>query len=1315
MPRTHHNAELGTLVTRTRKPLTGAFSRAVAPLALLVLTLGILVGPAATSAQAADQHVFDAGLSLTGNCTTSTADSVPDPGCPYPADHQPKAFNDACGVATDPLGYIYVASAGAPFVVDDRIDVFDPSGHFVTEIAGSEDQVCRLAVDSQGRIYATKVGEKVIRYTPAPGSYPPTPGSDYGAAVDFASGGGGATGVAIDPTNDYVYVATPGGVREYDPAGNLLATLAGSGTDVAVWHRGANFDIYTVDSSGTARVYDGVDHHLVRTVTGATTDTQAYPYASIAVDQANGDFYVGEIAQQRRVNQFSAAGDLIGRIAYDPFRNANDASDLALDGSTASPNQGYLYVTSGVTSGAHAFAFAPLDIHPPAVSGQATSRISTTTATLEGTLTANGADTAYRFEYTDDADFQANAWANATSVPIPDGQLGADQPPATAVSAPIAGLQPDTTYHFRLVATNHCNPLLDPGQECTTEGPDTSFATYPEPQLSPGCPNAAFRTGPSAYLPDCRAYELVTPPDSNGMVPLWATTGNIDISLAAPGGGSLLFASDNGALPGPGGNGKFDAYRAQRGAGGWASQNVSPSGAQARYPEALAASPDHAYLLWEVAAPRGGSLDIGGISGASNYVRTPDGSFELVGRADPGFEDDPGTEPLWITAGAGHTIFRTGGTVSSSAPQLRADAPPTGTDALYDRTPAGLHTVSLLPGNLTPAAGRNARYQGASADGTVVLFRLGIDDGSTPLYARVDNADTYQLAAGSSAAGSATFSCEDGTTDSATESFQWLRNGTPIPGATLSTYTTTAADAGTVVQCQLFNVNPNAGATEVGDYVPLTPAAASPPTAPPRPYAAPSTSGSLSVPGPAADRTLTCVPGSWGGSPTFAYQWYKSGVAIPGATLSTFTVTAGSLTAPATFQCRITGTNAGGGLSIASGKLDTSPAPSPAAPTITPKSRNVTVQPAGASQNGDRVFYMLNGNLHAFDTGTQADDQITTTGDITPVNISADGSHVYFTSPSQLDGQAGVAAQPNLYLWDGSTIKFIATLDPADVALAYGPGGGELPSLARWVGFAASHSNSALDSSRSTPDGTALVFESKARLTAYDNAGHTEIYRYHAGDPGPTCVSCNPTGTPAGSDARLQSVASNPDTPFAPLSPTTPVANLAADGNSVFFESDDRLVTGDTDGLSDVYEWKAEGTGGCTRPAGCIALISSGQSATPNYLYAVTPDGSDVFFRTTDSLLPSDTDGGVPSIYDAHLGGGFATESTTPPCVGDACQGQASAPPAPPGAASAGLSGPGNLEPRPRCAKGKHRVVRSGKARCVTKRHKKHHHRRAAR
>jgi hypothetical protein len=60
--------------------------------------------------------------------------------------------------------------------------------------------------------------------------------------------------------------------------------------------------------------------------------------------------------------------------------------------------------------------------------------------------------------------------------------------------------------------------------------------------------------------------------------------------------------------------------------------------------------------------------------------------------------------------------------------------------------------------------------------------------------------------------------------------------------------------------------------------------------------------GTLTAPTPtisgtkAVGNTLTIVPGTWGPAPvTLAYQWYRSGVAISGATATTYALTASDL------------------------------------------------------------------------------------------------------------------------------------------------------------------------------------------------------------------------------------------------------------------------------------------------------------------------------------------------------------------------------------------------------------------------------------
>jgi len=328
-------------------------------------------------------------------------------------------------------------------------------------------------------------------------------------------------------------------------------------------------------------------------------------------------------------------------------------------------------------------------------------------------------------------------------------------------------------------------------------------------------------------------------------------------------------------------------------------------------------------------------------------------------------------------------------------------------------------------------------------------------------------------------------------------------------------------------------------------------------------------------------------------------------------------------------------------------------------------------------------------------------------------NVSADGFHAFFTSDEAIAGtepnenceegqlhcEEAEDGAHNLYVWNGVTTSFIAVLDPQDfVSFA---GLKEL-SQGRWTTAigAGEFIGRGKAPSRSTPDGRVIVFQSHAQLTPYANEGHGEIYRYDpAAAPGQRliCVSCDPSLASASDDAMLQSIT-------APQRATTLIPNVRDDGQEVVFQSVDRLLPEDANAVQDVYEWRAQGVGGCTRQGGCLALISSGQGEDASYLYSMTPDGHDVFFTTKEKLVGRDVSGSA-SIYDARVNGGIPEPPTAAPCQGDACQGQGSIPPVLPSPASA-ARGEGERR-RSRCARGKRRV----KGHCVKRAHPHHHHR----
>jgi hypothetical protein len=359
----------------------------------------------------------------------------------------------------------------------------------------------------------------------------------------------------------------------------------------------------------------------------------------------------------------------------------------------------------------------------------------------------------------------------------------------------------------------------------------------------------------------------------------------------------------------------------------------------------------------------------------------------------------------------------------------------------------------------------------------------------------------------------------------------------------------------------------------------------------------------------------------------------------------------------------------------------------------------------GLSDDGHYLFYVAGGEkgtIHRFDTTTKSDAKIDpTAGEV--VNVSADGSHVYFISDEEIGGE-GEAGEPNLYVWDGA-LTYIATVVASDLERTSGVITGEcsnysstssspcgIPALTRWTNYAVTPPSEyqpgpGADSSRSTPDGQALLFESRGRLTSYDNAEHTEVYLFDEPKNSLRCLSCSSTQEPAQHDAHLQQLRM--------LQPGMVIHNLSDDANRAFFETAEALAPSDIDGVNDIYEWTEEKDGGTS-----ITLISSGESTeyipnptlplgqsfnlpSPNMLFSVTPSGDDVAFLSQDMLVPGAGEGGVPAIYDARVGGGFPQPEAPKICLEEGCRSPAApAVPVLAGAQSEATKGAGNVKPR---------------------------------
>jgi hypothetical protein len=343
-----------------------------------------------------------------------------------------------------------------------------------------------------------------------------------------------------------------------------------------------------------------------------------------------------------------------------------------------------------------------------------------------------------------------------------------------------------------------------------------------------------------------------------------------------------------------------------------------------------------------------------------------------------------------------------------------------------------------------------------------------------------------------------------------------------------------------------------------------------------------------------------------------------------------------------------------------------------------------------ATIDGSLAFYSESGALYRFDVGRNASEALTggAAGVLGVLGAADDGSYVYFAASGVLAAGA-VGGAGNIYVWHEGTISLVTT---------GGEGDDWTPSTLVFNGGPVGPAEG-VRTSRVSADGRTLMFTSRGNVTGYDNQGEgshckeegglerparcNEVYVYDAVVGRVTCVSCNPTGVPATSDALLYSKENYSFAAPPQLFPQDLPHNLSADGSRVFFETEEALVPADTNDVMDVYEWEREGAGSCPvgEGGGCVYLISSGTSSESSVFAEASASGGSVFFFTRQPLVGQDSDELI-DLNDAREAGGIAAQNApapVAPCIGEACHSAQTVAPAATVPVSEVFSGPGNL------------------------------------
>jgi DNA-binding beta-propeller fold protein YncE len=449
-----------------------------------------------------------------------------------------------------PIGGVEVDGDGNVWVADlqnGRIQKFGPGGEFLLMLGGdvNKTKVEEGAPASERNV--CPVDPSDVCQAGTSGSGPSElPSTTVGNVIAYSPTGGGA--IVVGDEGEIQIFNLDGTYREEVPFTGALASLAGKAVNALDVDSDGNIyfsvaakdDLYKLSPAG-APIAPGVPGESKFTVAGPL---------GVAVDH-KGNVYVVEDPTEEFVRERVAKFDSLGNkllptkaeeeakssFPYIPLQGPRPHG-IATNICAGSSEPGSLYVsffTFAKAAYVDAYGSPPIGcedppLRAPLITAQYAISAGSESAKVQAQINPQfWPDATYYVEYGTEPCSDSGCASKAPLSPVLLTDRSVNKALETAVVT-LTNLDRGTTYHYRFVAQSGgggpvfgLDPDGDGPEEASFEaGQERTFRTLRDPDSGPPCANDSFRKGPAAHLPDCRAYEMVSPLDKEGGdVALW--------------------------------------------------------------------------------------------------------------------------------------------------------------------------------------------------------------------------------------------------------------------------------------------------------------------------------------------------------------------------------------------------------------------------------------------------------------------------------------------------------------------------------------------------------------------------------------------------------------------------------------------------------------------------------------------------------------------------------------------------------------------------------------------------------------------------